>query len=432
MMNSKKDKYFLYVFFILILIILFSSAYSSYVPKLKDLVFEFIEYSLSAGKESTHKIILQRVKQLDSKYKKSLFDLLSSRYSGFLWYLFSKTAIRKKISWNGQDVRSLSFNPDSFQMLTGKDNGSIYLKDFKSEITKAWKAHSDVVTTLSFFNNYPLVLTASDDKTLKIWDLEKNFCLKTIENKHSISTASISENGQYVVFANDNGLIFCWSFLYDKLLYVIPGHLAAVNFIIVSPCGNYIFSSSQDKTSKLWYVQGGVLQLLWTLNSVSIAIFSKSQNYIFVTDINGRNYMLEYQPDKVFLINHFTTSEVIADFKFFSDSNTILYSSGQRAYVLYLPNSSSKLISSHDDQVKRVYISSNGLNLITISKNTIEIASLSSCINDLTLESLLFILMLKSCSKSVNLSCNIWKEIYENISHEKRDQLQLEYEINFV
>jgi WD40 repeat protein len=152
---------------------------------------------------------------------------------------------------------------------------------------------------------------------------------KTFSTCNAIAT---SPDGQFFFTGHDDGTVRMWS-IEGQELFICRGHQAAVTSIAVS--GEWLFSSSHDKTIKQWQIATG--QCLQT--------FSGHQDWVTSISVSGE-WLFSGSRDKNIKQWQLATGECLHTF------------SGHQAWVTSISASGEWLFSgSHDNTVKQWQIS---------------------------------------------------------------------------
>ena len=173
---------------------------------------------------------------------------------------------------NGSDTLSIAFSSDGKKLVTGGENKVIELWNVGvGEQIAQFEGHRDDVTQLSFIDNDRKVVSASKDKKVKIWDVTRkkeiysylapsneygdikkmksfdDYSLIALTEVESATGNHRKRNGppvwKYTLKFKDNQ---------GNLLSEFNEHRGTITDIAIAPSRNYMASSSEDKTVRLW------------------------------------------------------------------------------------------------------------------------------------------------------------------------------------
>lgn len=205
--------------------------------------------------------------------------------------------------------------------------------DIKSQSLRGkLRGHTDMVISVGFCPRHKIIVTTSKDGTIRFWSAENMKCLKVFDNfcgqtevisfnkEESLLMVTIYTGGDYenlsvfdiasqklietiqipdsnaIAISHDNKKIAIGNLggingntisILDKdgkCLMKLAGHQSFINTIEFSSDGQFLVSSSSDKTTKLWNIQtGGCLLTLFGikpsfLNNQTICISTPQNN----------------------------------------------------------------------------------------------------------------------------------------------------------
>ncbi len=190
-----------------------------------------------------------------------------------LWNFEGK--LLKVFRENRDEVNDVTFSPNGLILAWASSDKTVKLKNFKEGCTITLVGHPGWVYNVSFSPDGKTIATASADGTVKLWKIDGNFCelssetaflrdlAKNPEERHlsEVNWVSFHPDGKLIATASDDKTIKLWS-LDGKLLKTLRGHDNKVLGASFSPDGKYLASASEDTTIKIWTSGGELLKTL--------------------------------------------------------------------------------------------------------------------------------------------------------------------------
>lgn len=202
----------------------------------------------------------------------------------------------------------VSFSPDGRAIAAASADKTAKLWTTSGQLIYPPLVHDEVVRSLSFSRNGKILATASRDKIVKLWifdargvpQLEKE--IKT-GHKRWLMSVSLSPSGDTVATASQDGSIKIWSVKGEDLTPKVQNsdlrichnsdskicHDSSVISVEFSPDGQLLATASDDKTVKLWNLNGELLKIFFGHNDgVLDASFSPDGKFIASSGRDGR------------------------------------------------------------------------------------------------------------------------------------------------
>ncbi|EAS04633.2 WD domain, G-beta repeat protein (macronuclear) [Tetrahymena thermophila SB210] len=192
----------------------------------------------------------------------------------------------KTVTLNGHKgiVRTLRFHPDSTQIYSaGLPDTSIMIWDLEKKcLLGKLDGHTNAINSLDIDGEGNTLVSVSKDNTLRVWDLKANKQIRCIDltnkkydqlnyvnlnngfsntnlknllkfSKKQIKSA-VNENTACV--AHTNGLVSVWDLNNpSRSLYEIKNHTADCRSVEFDPTGNYMISTSFDKSICIYNIE---------------------------------------------------------------------------------------------------------------------------------------------------------------------------------
>ncbi|XP_069690703.1 WD repeat, SAM and U-box domain-containing protein 1-like [Periplaneta americana] len=219
--------------------------------------------------------------------------------STMLWNVRSGVRIHTFIQVSGGAVRTCRFTPDSTLLITAGDDGSVCVWDLvHRSLVRTFQQHEGTIQSVSLTPDSYYLLTTCTLGVMKLWHASDRsdtsqgdaaVCLASIDDAHDLGVVgsdfsplqelldddgSLSHRYLLATCGNDNE-VKLWHVVVGKyvkhldttpcditLHQCLEGHTSALMCVRFSPGGNYLASSSLDKTVRVWEVNGNCVAVL--------------------------------------------------------------------------------------------------------------------------------------------------------------------------
>lgn len=148
----------------------------------------------------------------------------------------------------------VEFHPDGLILGAGTSDNIIKIFDVKQQknVHSFAEGHAKGVTSLSFSENGYYLASSDNNGTIKLWDLRKlaDFHTITVENNASVNTVKFDASGSYLAVGADDVRVYRtkpW-----ELVSTYNDHRAAVTGVVFGADAQYIASTSQDRSLKIF------------------------------------------------------------------------------------------------------------------------------------------------------------------------------------
>lgn len=187
-----------------------------------------------------------------------------------LWDLVQQRMVRE-FAGHSAAVWSACLSDDGKTAMTASDDRTVRRWNlnetsshdvFRDTTQRAW------VNVVAMDSRARFAISGADDGSITVWDLRNGSKVETIEQRdcHTgwVLAIAIHASGRFVSGSQD-GVIRVWQLDLDsgRITAAVPaalkGHTSWVRGLVLTPCGKYVISASNDCTLKIWDLQTGTL-----------------------------------------------------------------------------------------------------------------------------------------------------------------------------
>ena len=150
-------------------------------------------------------------------------------------------------------VTALSLNNNSKKVAIGNQDGEICVINLQNgEIDMLEKIHEKEIISLKFSKDF--LISSGGDRKLKIMPANALGALSAVtsELKGKFTFAGFSEELKLAIAGTYEGVIYLVDPFTGKKESTLPGHTGAINSAVTGVKGEYMVSTSDDRTTRFW------------------------------------------------------------------------------------------------------------------------------------------------------------------------------------
>jgi len=233
-----------------------------------------------------------------------------------IWDISSNCLIRKLYYFNCV-FNKVAFNPNGKLLASG---GSYYEDDHKVAIVILWKIsegtpafilkpHSiEEVTALSFSPNGCLLAIGGDTSLRKhptnilVWDVETGKLIKTYQCIYKgtdhwecfTKDLTFHPDGEKIAIGVSSEHVYIWNIQTDKI-QILRGHKSWVESVTFSPNRNFLATTAEDNTVRLWDINTGKCINIFKADNLlfaNIVAFSPKGDLLAFGGVDGQIRLL--------------------------------------------------------------------------------------------------------------------------------------------
>ncbi|MBD2481385.1 AAA-like domain-containing protein [Planktothrix sp. FACHB-1365] len=162
-------------------------------------------------------------------------------------------------------VRDVALSSDGLIAASASDDGTVKLWKYNTELLKPLYGHQDAIWQLATSSDGKWIASVSEDDTLKLWHSDGRLRQTLKQPEGSFRSVRFSRDSRMLVTVNTKGLVQLWELdngnsLPLKLFRTWKAHQAPLFAVAITPDGQTIASGGDDKTIKIWNLDGKLLQ----------------------------------------------------------------------------------------------------------------------------------------------------------------------------
>ena len=176
-------------------------------------------------------------------------------YSAIIWDFQEQKKIAVLEGHNGP-VTNAHFLPNGRIFTTGDDMlGIIWnLNGSEADIEYYLRGHSHKIMAATVFDNGRQLVTGSWDKTVRIWSALSGKMIRKIKLPVPVNAVAVIADERWIAVGGHDNKIRIFNIRNGKALGSLRGHNMGITELRASSRGNFLLSSSIDRTLRLWDV----------------------------------------------------------------------------------------------------------------------------------------------------------------------------------
>jgi WD40 repeat protein/uncharacterized caspase-like protein len=154
-------------------------------------------------------------------------------------------------------IHELHYNASADLLAAAGDNGvAVWDMETGAVLNDAIAAGNLFTPATAAFSRKGQWLIAGDgDGKLEIWDLQNQQKDYQYQHDHAILAVAFSPDRKYFLLADEMGDIEVWRTYDNRRAGILKGHSKRVLDLVFNPDGSRLFSSSEDRTVRIWDVE---------------------------------------------------------------------------------------------------------------------------------------------------------------------------------
>ncbi|KAJ1642400.1 ribosome assembly [Coemansia asiatica] len=202
--------------------------------------------------------------------KRSAEDTLTIVYQPQAFFkVRAVTRCSSSLTGHTEAVLSVSFSPDGSQLASGSGDTTVRIWDLGTETPRfTCKGHKNWVLSIAWSPNGQTLASGGMDNQVRLWDPKTGDAIGAPLNGHKKWITSlaweplhINPKGNRLASSSKDGTVRVWDTTLRRCIFTLAGHTAAVTCVKWGGDGR-IYTSSQDKTIKIWNSDGSLHKTL--------------------------------------------------------------------------------------------------------------------------------------------------------------------------
>lgn len=211
-------------------------------------------------------------------------------------------------------IGALAVNPATDIVVSASDDGTLKVWRLGGEINRHrdMPCHTGIVRALACSGNDAICLSAGNDRKLMKWDVNRGEFL-ALFNDIDVHRIAVFPNGNLFVGAEGDATVRIRSIKDLSIRSVFHKHADRVRAVAVSPGGNYVASSGDDRFIRIWEAANGneVMAVQVGAHIRALAFLEETQT-ILSASVSGRIKLLSAITGQILMDFDGHTSQVNA------------------------------------------------------------------------------------------------------------------------
>ena len=198
-------------------------------------------------------------------------------------------------------VYSVAFSPKGDRLASGGGGGNLQVWDLDRRLINSFMAHKGggLLRALAFSPKGDFIVSGGDDGLLQLFDsqgkhiLGKLFFTKGaapfVGHAKPVTSVAFSPRGECIISGSEDRTLRLWDLEGNCISEPFVGHTGSVTSVAFSPGGDRIVSGSEDRTLRLWDLEGNLIGTPFEGHSDSVwsVAFSPKGNCIVSSSDDG-------------------------------------------------------------------------------------------------------------------------------------------------